>query len=296
MEVFMGDYVIVSDATLDLPAEVVKENDIHVIPMGLTIDDVEYMHYPDERNLSISDFYGKLKNGSVSRTSQITPAAFHEYFTEILKEGKDILYIAFSSGLSGTYNTSRLVISELAEEYPDRKIYSIDSLCASIGEGLLVYLATQQKKNGMNIDELRDWVEANKQKVRHWFTVKDLYYLKRGGRISSVEAFVGTTLKIRPVLSTDDYGKLVVKSKLRGSKAELEFLVGRLEAEGIDTKNQTIIIAHGDNFEQVKELEALIRERNLVKDIIISNIGPVIGTHTGPGMLALTFVGNEASI
>lgn len=292
----MGDYVIVSDATLDLPAEVINENDIHVIPMGVFIDDEEYIHYPDERNLSINDFYTKLKNGSVSYTSQITPTSFHDYFSEILKDGKDILYIAFSSGLSGTYNTSNLVIDELAEEYPDRKIYSVDSLCASIGEGLLVYLAAIRKKNGLSIEQLRDWIEANKRKVRHWFTVKDLYYLKRGGRVSAVEAFVGTALKIRPVLSTDDVGKLVVKSKIRGSKAELDFLTGRLEAEGIDTKNQTIIIAHGDNLEQAKELEAIIREKNLVNDIILSKIGPVIGTHTGPGMLALTFIGNELEL
>lgn len=290
----MGSYVLVSDATIDLPAKVIEDNDIHVIPMGLLLDDVEYMHYPDERNLSVDEFYSKLKSGSVSFTSQITPAAFHDYFRSILEEGKDILYIAFSSGLSGTYNTSQLVISELAEEFPDRKIIGIDSLCASIGEGLLVYLAAQQKKKGASIEELRDWVEANKKKMRHWFTVKDLFYLKRGGRISSVEAFVGTALKIRPVLSTDDYGKLVVKSKIRGSKAELELLVGKLETEGIDTKNQTIIIAHGDNIEQVRELEAMIREKELVKDIIVANIGPIIGTHTGPGMLALTFVGNEA--
>lgn len=289
----MGDYIIVSDATLDLPAEVVNEYDIRVIPMGVSIDEVEYIHYPDERFLSISDFYDKLKNGSVSRTSQITPATFHEYFGEILKDGKDIIYIAFSSGLSGTYYTSQVVINELAEEYPDRKLYSIDTLCASIGEGLLVYLAAIQKKKGLSIDELRDWVEDNKRKIRHWFTVKDLYYLKRGGRITSVEAFVGTALKIRPVLSTDDCGKLVVKSKIRGSKAELELLVNKLETEGIDIKSQTVIIGHADNIEQAKELETIIKEKNLVKDILISNIGPVIGTHTGPGMLALVFVGND---
>lgn len=291
----MGDYIIISDATLDLPAEVIKEYDIHVIPMGVNIDDEEFMHYPDERNLSINDFYSKLKNGAVSHTSQIAPAIFHDYFSEFLKEGKDIIYIAFSSGLSGTYYTSQMVINELIEEYPDRKIYSVDSLCASIGEGLLVYLAANQKKNGLSIDQLKDWIEDNKRKVRHWFTVKDLYYLKRGGRISSVEAFVGTTLKIRPVLSTDELGKLVVKAKIRGSKAEMELLVNKLETEGIDRKSQTIIIAHADNIEQVKELEAMIREKNLVKDIIVSNIGPVIGSHTGPGMLALTFVGNEAN-
>lgn len=289
----MNDYVIVSDATFDLPIDMINESDIRVIPMGLIIDDVEYIHYPDERNLSISDFYSKLKKGSVSHTSQITPTTFHEYFGEILKEGKDFIYIAFSSGLSGTYYTSQLVINELSEEYPDRKMFTIDSQCASIGEGLLVYLAAIQKKNGMPIEELRDWVEANKKKMRHWFTVKDLYYLKRGGRISSVEAFVGTTLKIRPVLSTDDVGKLIVKSKIRGSKAELDLLINKLETEGIDTKQQTVIIGHADNLEQAKQLEAIIRDKKLVKDTVIASIGPIIGTHTGPGMLALTFVGNE---
>lgn len=289
----MGDYIIVSDATLDLPAEVVNEYDIRVIPMGVSVDEVEYIHYPDYRFLPINDFYSKLKNGSVSRTSQITPTAFHEYFGEILKEGKDILYIAFSSGLSGTYYTSQVVINELTDEYPDRKLYSVDTLCASVGEGLLVYLAAMQKKKGLSIDELRDWIEDNKRKIRHWFTVKDLYYLKRGGRITSVEAFVGTALKIRPVLSTDECGKLVVKSKIRGSKAELELLVNKLETEGIDIKSQTVIIGHADNIEQAKELETIIREKNLVKDILIANIGPVIGTHTGPGMLALVFVGND---
>lgn len=289
----MNDYVIVSDATFDLPIDMINESDIRVIPMGLIIDDVEYIHYPDERNLSISDFYSKLKKGSVSHTSQITPTTFHEYFGEILKEGKDFIYIAFSSGLSGTYYASQLVINELSEEYPDRKMFTIDSQCASIGEGLLVYLAAIQKKNGMPIEELRDWVEANKKKMRHWFTVKDLYYLKRGGRISSVEAFVGTTLKIRPVLSTDDVGKLIVKSKIRGSKAELDLLINKLETEGIDTKQQTVIIGHADNLEQAKQLEAIIRDKKLVKDTVIASIGPIIGTHTGPGMLALTFVGNE---
>lgn len=288
----MSDYVIVSDATLDLPADIVKEYDIRVIPMGVSIDNHEFYHHPDEKELTIEEFYGKLKNGSVSHTSQITPVSFQECFRDILKKGLDILYIAFSSGLSGTYNTSQIVINELSEEFPDRKLYSVDSLCASIGEGLLVYLAAQKKKDGMPIEELRDWVEQHKRLVRHWFTVKDLFYLKRGGRISSVEALVGTALKIRPVLSTDDQGKLTVVSKIRGYKAELELFLNKLETEGIDLASQTIIVGHGDNLEQVKKLEGIIRSKNLVKDIIVSKIGPVIGTHTGPGMLALTFVGS----
>lgn len=290
----MNDYVIVSDATMDLPANIVEEYGIKVIPMGLHIDGEEFSHYPDERELSIEEFYTRLKAGAVSTTTQITPVQFIEYFSEILRQGNDILYIAFSSGLSGTYNTSQLVIRELAEEFPDRKLYSIDSLCASIGEGLLVLNAAMQKKNGMNIDELYHWVEENKRAPRHWFTVKDLYYLKRGGRISSIEAIVGTALKIRPVLSTDDNGKLTVVTKLRGSRAELDYLTDRMETEGIDLASQTIIIAHGDDLPQAKELEKVIRSRNLVKDIIISKIGPIIGTHTGPGMLALIYMGRKA--
>lgn len=289
----MSDYVIVSDATLDLPASVINEYDIRIIPMGVNVDNEEYNHYPDERELSIEDFYQKLKNGAVSHTTQITPSIFMDYFEDILKKGMDILYIAFSSGLSGTFNTSQIVIRDLMEDYPDRKIYSIDSLCASIGEGLLVLNAAMQKRQGMNIDELKTWVEANKRRSCHWFTVKDLFFLKRGGRISSIEAMVGTALKIRPVLSTDPAGKLTVVTKIRGTRAELDFMLTKLEEEGTQLSSQTIIIGHGDDLAQAKELEDLIRSKLVVKDIIISKIGPVIGTHTGPGMLALVFMGAD---
>ncbi|MDD3174574.1 MAG: DegV family protein [Herbinix sp.] len=289
----MDKYVIVSDATLDLPVSIIDEYGIRVIPMGVNIDGTEYSHYPDEREISIEEFYGKLKNGATLHTTQITPSIFMDFFSDILKQGLDILYIAFSSGLSGTYNTSQIVLRDLQEEFPDRKIYSIDSYCASIGEGLLVLNAAIQKNNGMNIEELREWTEQNKRRSRHWFTVKDLYFLKRGGRITSIEAFVGTALKIRPVLSTDEVGKLVVVSKIRGTRAELEFLVSKLEAEGTDLASQTVIIGHGDDLLKAQELENLIRGRNLVKDILISKIGPIIGTHTGPGMLALVFMGDN---
>jgi DegV family protein with EDD domain len=289
----MSDYVIVSDATLDLPMNIIEEFDLKIIPMGVNINNEEYSHYPDERELAIEDFYQKLKIGAVSHTTQITPVTFMEYFEDILKQGLDIIYIAFSSGLSGTYNTSQIVMKELMEEYPERKIYNIDSLCASVGEGILVYNAAVKKRNGMNIEELRDWVEQNKRQARHWFTVKDLYHLKRGGRVTSIEAFVGTALKIRPVLSMDATGKLAVISKIRGSRAELDFLVTKLEQEGVDLSSQTVIIGHGDDLQQAQELECLVRGKNLVKDVIISKIGPVIGTHTGPGMLALVFMGEK---
>lgn len=289
----MNNYIIVSDATLDLPAGIIDEYGIKVIPMGVNVDGTEYTHYPDERELPVEDFYGKLKAGSISHTTQITPAVFMEFFEDILNQGNDILYIAFSSGLSGTYNTSQIVIRDLLEEYPDRKIYCVDSLCASIGEGLLVLNAAIQKKNGVDIETLRDWVEKNKRRACHWFTVKDLYYLKRGGRVTSIEAIVGTALKIRPVLSTDEAGRLTVVSKIRGSRAELDFLVNKLEEEGTDLASQTVIVGHGDDLEQAQVLKEMIQSRNLVKDIVIAKIGPIIGTHTGPGMLALTFMGDN---
>ncbi len=290
----MNNYVIVSDATLDLPVHIIKQYDIRVIPMGVDIDNVEYTHYPDERELSIEDFYSKIKTGAVAHTTQITPNVFTEYFTELLKNGYDILYIAFSSGLSGTYCCAELVIESLAEEFPDRKIYCVDSLCASIGEGLLVFNAALKKQEGLKIEELRAWVEENKTAARHWFTVKDLFYLKRGGRISSIEAFVGTALKIRPVLSTDDQGKLVVLSKIRGSRAELDYMIGKMETEGVRLEEQTVFIGHGDDAPQAQTLENMIRSKNLVKDVVITKIGPVIGTHTGPGMLALVYMGKKS--
>ncbi len=290
----MSNYVIVSDATLDLPVHIIEQYDIRVIPMGVDIDNEEFFHHPDERELSIEDFYSRIKAGAVSHTTQITPAAFTEYFTDILDKGIDILYIGFSSGLSSTFSSSLLVAKSLSEEYPDRKIYCVDSLCASIGEGLLVYLAALKKQEGLSIDELRDWVEENKLSVRHWFTVKDLYHLKRGGRISSIEAFVGTALKIRPVLSVDEKGKLFVVSKIRGTRAELDFMVGKLEEEGVQLAEQTVIIGHGDDIEQAQALEQLIKSKGLVKDVVVSKIGPIIGTHTGPGMLALVYMGRKA--
>lgn len=287
----MSNYVIVSDATLDLPAEVVNQYDIRVIPMAFDVNEVSYLHYPDERQLSIEEFYSKLKDGAVCRSSQITPTAFEEYFGELLKQGLDVLYISFTSGMSGTFNSARIACSELEEQYPDRKIICVDSLCASVGEGLLVLNAAMQKEAGSSMEEVAEWVNNHRHNIKHWFTVKDLFHLKRGGRVSGIEALVGTALKIRPVLTLDMEGKLSVNSKVRGSKKELEFLVNKLIEEGIDTQNQTVIVGHGDDLEQAEQLKQMLLEANIVKEAIISKIGPVIGTHTGPGMLALTFIG-----
>lgn len=289
----MRDYVIVSDATLDLPWSIIEEYGIRVISMGVVINDMAYNYHPNEEELSIDEFYKEVKAGGSTHTTQITPAIFADYFTDILSKNQDILYIGFSSGLSGTYCAAQLVVEELANEYPDNKIYCIDSKCASIGEGLLVLHAALLKKKGMNIDELRNWVEEYKYNSRHWFTVRDLFYLKRGGRVTSIEAVVGTALRIRPILSTDEDGKLVVVTKIRGTKAEMEFLISKMITEGIELSLQTVIVGHADNLDQAKELEKLIRDKRVVEDVIIAQIGPIIGSHTGPGMLALVYMGKK---
>jgi len=290
---YMKDYVVITDSTVDLPLDIIEKINIGIIPMAFDMGNKTYTHYPDEREMTNHEFYERLKNGDTSVTTQINYFIYREYFEKLLKEGKDILYIAFSSGLSGTYNNSQLVIQDLKEEYPERKIISVDSLSASVGEGLLVYNAVMKKEEGLAMEELVKWIEEHRNNACHWFTVEDLHHLKRGGRISSVEAIIGTTLKIKPVLSVDYEGKLVSVSKVRGDKKSLEKLLDKMLEDGTNLKEQTIIIGHADSLERAEYLANIIREKELVKDIIISTIGPIIGTHTGQGMIALTFMGNK---
>ena len=210
-----------------------------------------------------------------------------------MKAGKDVLYIAFSSGLSGTYNSACLIAEDLLEKYPERKIVCIDSRCASIGEGFLVYLAGKLRKEGKSFDEVADFVKENCTKVCHWFTVDDLLHLKRGGRLSGFEAAVGTALKIKPVLSVDPEGKLTVVAKVRGTKKGMDYLKERLIGDGIDATNQTVFVGHADAPEIAEQLKEQLLSEGLVKDVIISNVGPIIGTHVGSGMFALVFLGEN---
>lgn len=286
-------YVIVSGATGDLPQSVIEELELHVIPMNVRVGESDYLYHPDEKELSCKDFYTKLSAGEDAVTSQITPIVFKEVFESYLKEGKDVLYISFSSGLSGTYNSACLIAEDLREEYPERKLVCIDSLCASIGEGFLVYLAGMLRKEGKSFDEVAEFVTENRTKVCHWFTVDDLIHLKRGGRLNSLEAVVGTALKIKPVLSVDREGKLTVVSKVRGIKKGMDYLKERLVSDGIDTKNQTVMVGHADAPEIAEQIKEQLLSEGLVKDVIISNVGPIIGTHVGSGMFALVFLGEN---
>lgn len=289
----MRDYVIITDSTADLTQEIIDEFDIAVIPMEFNLDNKSYLNYPDEREISYKEFYDSLRNGKTSNTSLINTATFINAFEPALKDGKDVLYVGFSSGLSGTYNASCVAAQTLSEKYPDNKIYTVDTLAASMGEGLLVYHTVTKKRDGMNIDDLRDWLEDNKLKLCHWFTVDDLNHLKRGGRISATAAFFGTMLSIKPVLHVDNEGHLIPVEKVRGRKLSITSLLKMMEKTAINPEEQTIFISHGDCLEEAEFLANLVREKLNVKNIKMNYIGPVIGSHSGPGTVALFFLGTE---
>ncbi len=289
----MKEYKLMTDATCDLPASILEQMNIGVIPMEFEMAGEVYRHFPDGREMGFHEFYEKVREGEMPKTSQINRMTYFKYFEPILKEGKDILYIAFSSGLSGTYQASVLAAEELEEKYPERRVVCVDSRSASVGEGLLVYAAALQKNKGITVDALADWVVRNRGHVCHWFTVDDLNHLRRGGRISPVMAVAGSALGIKPVLRVDDEGNLVTAFKVRGRKKAMESILEQMEKTAINPKEQVVIIAHGDCKEDAKSLKQMVKSRFHVKDEIISYVGPIIGTHTGPGMLALVFFGTE---
>lgn len=285
--------MILTDSTSDISQKIADEAGVTVLPLQFEMDGLTYRNFADEREMSSDEFYDAMRKGKTPRTSQINVNDFCEYFSEYLEKGLDILYLAFSSGLSGTYNASVMAINELKEKYPGREIISVDTLCASMGEGLLVYYAAQNKKSGMGLKELAQWVEDNKLNLCHWFTVDDLHHLKRGGRISAATAIVGTALQIKPVLHVDDEGHLINMSKVRGRKASLNALVDKM-AEYYTDAYDTIMISQGDCRKDAEYVASEIKKRfKGVKNIIIGNVGPVIGSHTGPGVVALFFFGEK---
>ena len=283
------NYVFMTDASCDLTQELINEIGVEVLPMEFHMEDKSYLHYPDCRMMSLSEFYDKLKGGVDSKTTQINYDSFYKSFEKYLKAGKDIIYTGISTGLSGTYNTCMMAVKDLQNVYPDRKIIVIDSLCDSAGLGLLIYLAGKKYSEGAGIDELREYIEETRVKVCHWFVVEDLDHLKRGGRISAVSATFGKALQIKPLLSVDDEGRLVNVAKIRGKSNVVPSLVKHLERDAEDLKNSVVMIAHADNPEGAEELKKAIKGK--CKEIIVTNIGPVIGSHVGSGMLAVLFLG-----
>ena len=286
----MGNYVITVNSTVDLPKEWLEERNIPVMALRYTIDGETY---EDMSGLSHKEFFQKLREGKMAVTTQMNPEEAKEKFEPILKAGNDILHLGFSSGLSGTYNSMRIAAEELAEEYPDRKIIVIDTLCACLGEGLLLYYALKRKEEGMTIDELAQWVEENKLHVCHNVTVDDLNHLQRGGRVSKTAAILGTMVQIKPIIYMDNQGCLQVIGKERGRKKSIHKLVDMALKQYEGYENDLVMITHGDCLEDAEYLAGLVREKMGIQDILINNIGTVIGSHTGPGVLALFCMGNE---
>lgn len=288
----MRDYVIVTDSAADMPKEFYKENGVVVMPLSYIMDGKTYK---DGEGLSSKEYFDAIRGGAMPTTSQVNPDEAEEYFKKILAEDKDILYIGFSSGLSGSYNSGRIAGEELSETHSEAKIITIDTLCAAMGEGLMVYQAVEMKKKGKTIDEVVSYIEENKMRVCHLFTVDDLNHLHRGGRVSKATAVIGTMVNIKPILYVNEEGKLVSLSKARGRKKSLNELVNIMEERcgDFDSENQQIIaINHGDCEEDAVYVKELIEKRLGYKNCIINSLGAVIGAHTGPGLIALFFMGN----
>ena len=289
----MSDFVILTDSSADLDAEMVRSLDVQVLPLSFTIGGRTYRNFPDNREMDPHVFYERLRQGEVATTAAVNVAEYVDALEPLLRAGRDVLILAFSSGLSATYNSSLIAVEELREKYPQRKLYTVDTLCASLGQGLLVYLAAQQRDQGKLIEEVRDWAEIHKYNLCHQFTVDDLHFLKRGGRISATTAVVGSMLQIKPVLHVDDEGHLINIAKARGRRASLKALVDKMEQTAIDPGEQTVFISHGDCLEDARLVEQMVKERFGVKEVCINYVGPVIGAHSGPGTLALFYVGRE---
>ena len=289
----MRDYVILTDSCCDLSAEMAAELGVEVLPLSLQMGDRTYRNYLDGREIGFHEFYERVRSGELATTSAVNVGEFEEKMREILKTGKDILSISFSSALSTTYQSSVIAAEELKDEFPDAKILTVDSLCASLGQGLFVYLCAQEQKKGKTIDEVKTFAEETKGRVCHWFTVDDLVYLKRGGRISAATAFVGNTLGFKPVLHMDDAGHLINMFKVRGRKASLNAMADKYGELALDKAGGTVFISHGDCRADADTLAAILKERYgaSVKEIVV--VGPVIGAHSGPGTLALFFLGEH---
>ena len=283
----MRDYVITVNSTVDLPKEWLEERHVPVVPLKYTIDGETYT---DMEGLSAKEFFAKLREGKMSVTSQVNP---EELLEPYVKDGKDVLHLGFSSGLSGTLNSMRIAGQMLEEKYPEAKVIVIDTLCACLGEGLLLYKALQQKAMGKTIDETAQWVEENKLHICHNVTVDDLNHLHRGGRVSKTTAVLGTLVQIKPIIHMDDNGKLQVIGKERGRKKSLNKIVDMAVEQSKGWDNDIIMITHGDCIEDAEYVAKLVREKMGIDNILINNIGTVIGSHTGPGVVAVFCMGNK---
>lgn len=286
----MSNYQIYTDSACDIKPALLAEWGVRYRELTFRFDDSEQEYSNNE--MDTPAFYQKMRDGGVAKTAAINTEGFVSAFEESLKAGVDVLYIGFSSGLSTTYNSGRLAALQLAEKYPDRKITVIDTLAASAGEGLLVYLAVEKQKEGASLEDNAAYIESIKLNLCHWFTVDDLVYLKRGGRVSPTAAFFGNMLGIKPVMHVDNEGHLIPVSKIRGRKMSLREMADHYTESAIDPTQGPVFISHGDCIKDAEELAAILKSRHNVDVELITDVGPVIGAHSGPGTLALFFLGN----
>lgn len=290
----MKEYALVTDATVDLPQSVLNEIGVKVIGMPIRLADREVMYEPSEKQLSVKEFYQRLREGEKPETAQINMTLFLDTFIPLAKQGMDILYLSFSSGLSGTYQSARMAGDELRLLYPDVRIWSVDTLSASVGGAAFIYEAARLKKEGMSFEDLCTWAHDHRQNVNHWFTVEDLFHLYRGGRLSKSSAMLGTALNIKPVLTMDEEGKLKVCDKIRGKQRAFKRMIELVDAT-LAEDTRTLMVGHGDDLETAQRLADKLKTSHPELDIIICDIGPVIGAHVGVGMVACAYVGKPRS-
>ncbi len=284
-------YKIITDSCCDFTDSMCAQLDISYVPLIVTYNGQSQTNFSEET--AIKAFYNELRNGVTATTSAVNPDGWASVMEPALAAGQDVLTVCFSSGLSATYQSAVIAAEELQEKYPDRKIKVIDSLCAALGQGLLIWYACKKRDEGLSLEELAAWVEENKQHICHWVTVDDLSHLKRGGRISATSAIVGTMLNIKPIIHVNDEGKLINVAKVRGRKAAINHIADKVGELGEGFDNETCFVVHGDCEEDAQVLANIIQEKYGVKNVHIGYLGPVIGAHTGPGVLAVFFMGKN---
>lgn len=285
----MANYQIITDSGSDLSQELAKQMKVTVIPLTVNFND---QVFPDRNDDSLKEIYASLRNGGMSTTSAVNPQGWVSGIRPIVEAGEDVVVVTFSSGLSTTYQSAVIAAAELMDEFPSRKIYVCDSLAASLGQGLLVYYACKLRDSGADALEVVEWIQMNRLHLCHLFTVDDLGFLKRGGRISAATAVLGSMMSIKPVLHVDNDGKLINVSKERGRKAALKAMVNAMKEKMGSYDNSVVFISHGDCLEDAQKLADMVQKETGAQDVVIGYVGAVIGSHSGPGTLALFFMGN----
>jgi len=287
----MANYKIITDSACDLPVEMLQELDVSTV--ALTVNFRGETRNDSVDDARVKELYDAMRAGEVATTAAVNPDGWSKVIEPALEAGSDVLVMAFSSGLSTTYQSAEIAADELREKYPERKIIVVDTRAAALGQGLFIWHTCKKRDAGLSLEELAAWAVENRDHMAHWFTVEDLVYLKRGGRVSAATALVGTMLNIKPVLHMDNAGHLISMAKVRGRKAAISALVSKMEELGGDWDNSTVFICHADCMDDAERLAALAKEKCGVKEAFIGNLGAVIGSHAGPGTLALFFMGNE---